>query len=102
MKRDVPSLAATVTALFCGASAAGTGKIGVSAKKAISAPNEAAWVSVLVAMSPRSPNRSLRCSRATYAEPNNVDVLTGRIVRLCFDSPVGNASQRQRQKSNLV
>ncbi len=52
MKRDVPSLAATLTALFCGPSAAGAGKIGVSAMKAISAPNEAAWVNVLVAMSP--------------------------------------------------
>jgi hypothetical protein len=52
MERDVPSLATTLTALFCGPSAAGAGKIGVSAMKAISAPNEAAWVSVLVAMSP--------------------------------------------------
>ena len=48
----VPSPAATLTLAFCGPSAAGAGKIGVSAMKAISAPNEAAWVNVLGAMSP--------------------------------------------------
>ena len=53
MKRDVPSLAATLTPPpFCGLSAAGAGEIGMSAMKAINVPNETAWVNVLVAMSP--------------------------------------------------
>jgi hypothetical protein len=52
MKRDVLSLAATVTPPFCGLSAPGAGKIDMSAMKAINAPSETAWVSVFFAMSP--------------------------------------------------
>src|SRR5262245_41336356 len=102
MKRDVPSLAATLMPPFCGLSAAGAGKIGMSAMKAINAPSETAWVNVLVAMSPRSPNRSPWCGRGAYAKPYNVDVLTGRIVHFFFESPVGDTSQRQRQKADLM
>src|SRR5450759_376096 len=103
MKREVPSLAAILSA-GTRASAANTGTDGARPVAITSAASAAARIEVLIAMSPFPLARSFRCRHCAYAKTNNVHagaalVVVGlrRVTRR-----VGDAAQRQRQRAELL
>src|SRR6202142_2880834 len=103
MKRDVPSLAATLST-GTRASVANTGPEGARPVAITSAASAAARIEVLIAMSPFPLARSFRCRHGAYAKTDDVHAAAALVVvglRLVTVRG-GDAAQRHRQRPELL